>query len=324
MTKIRLGIVGYGNLGRGVEVGIKNNTDMELVGIFSRRDPETLTTNAPAYLLDDILDFKDKIDVLILCGGSQSDIPEQAPALGAHFNTVDAYDNHAQMTAHFEKMDAISKEYKTVSVIATGWDPGLFSMNRLLQEAILPKGNTYTFWGRGLSQGHSDAVRRVVGVKKGAQYTIPDEKMIKAIQEGKSVTYDSLTAHNRGVYVVLEEDANPAEVENTIKNMPDYFAGYDTQVSFISEEEFDDKHQNMSHGGRVMRQGKTSAEHTSVIDYSLKLDSNPEFTAAVNLAYARAANRLAKEKQFGTKTVFDIPPIYLSPRSRAEIIKEML
>lgn len=324
MTKIQIGIVGYGNLGRGVETGLKNTDDMTLVGIFSRRDPETLDTDSPAYSLDDILDFKDKIDVLILCGGSKSDIPKQGPALAEHFNTVDAYDNHSQMTEYFEKMDTVSTENDTVSVIATGWDPGLFSMNRLLQEAILPKGDAYTFWGPGLSQGHSDAVRGVVGVKKGAQYTVPDEDMVTAIQEGKKVDYKSVTAHNRKVYVVLEDDANNDEVEDTIVNMPDYFADYDTEVFFISEEDFNEKHQNMSHGGRVMRQGQTSDEHTSVIDFSLNLESNPEFTAAVNIAYARAAHRLADVKQFGAKTVFDIPPIYLSPRSRADIIKEML
>lgn len=324
MTKIQIGIVGYGNLGRGVETGLTHQDDMTLIGIFSRRDPETLETDSPTYSLDDILDFKDKIDVLILCGGSKSDIPEQGPALAEHFNTVDAYDNHSQMTEYYEKMDTVSTNNDTVSVIATGWDPGFFSMNRLLQEAILPKGDAYTFWGPGLSQGHSDAVRGVKGVKKGAQYTVPDEDMVESIQKGEKVNYKSVAAHNRKVYVVLEEDANAEEVENTIINMPDYFAEYSTEVFFISEAEFNEKHQNMSHGGRVMRQGQTSTEHMSVIDFSLNLESNPEFTAAVNIAYARAAHRLADEKQFGTKTVFDVPPIYLSPRSKAEIIKKML
>jgi len=324
MTKIRIGIVGYGNLGRGVENGLKNNADMELVGIFSRRDPETLQTSSPAYLLDDILDFKDKIDVLILCGSSKSDIPEQGPALAEHFNTVDAYDNHGLMTEHYEKMNDTSKENHTVSVIATGWDPGLFSMNRLIHEAILPEGETYTFWGRGVSQGHSEAVRGVPGVKKAVQYTVPDEHMIKAIQKGKNVDYDKVKAHFRDVYVVLEKEANPKEVERTIKEMPDYFAGYETQVSFISEEEFKNEHQNMPHGGHVMRRGATSEEHTSLMGFSLELESNPEFTANVTLPYARAAYRLAKAEQYGAKTVFDVPLAYLSKRSRAELIRDML
>lgn len=324
MSQIKIGIVGYGNLGRGVEVGLKNHPDMELVGIFSRRDPQTLDTSAPAYALDDILNFKDKIDVLILCGGSKTDIPKQGPELAAHFNTVDAYDTHALMTKYHGEMDKAATESEHVSVIATGWDPGLFSLNRLLEEAILPKGDTYTFWGRGLSQGHSDAVRRVAGVKKGVQYTVPEEWMIQQILDGKEVEYDQKLAHFREVYVVLEEDADPQEVETTIREMPDYFEGYRTSVSFISDEEFDQNHQGMEHGGRVIRQGHTSDKAKSVIDFALKLESNPEFTAAVNIAYARAAYKLAEDKQFGAKTVFDIPPIYLSPKSKEEIIEELL
>jgi len=324
MNKIGIGIVGYGNLGRGVEVGLKNHADMELVGIFTRRNPKTLDTSSPAYSVDDILDYKNALDVLILCGGSKSDIPKQGPALAEHFNTVDAYDTHALIPEYYKKMDNIAKENNNVSVIATGWDPGLFSMNRLIQTAILPKGESYTFWGRGVSQGHSDAVRGVEGVKEAAQYTVPDRRMITRIQEGEDVDYDSQSAHVRDVYVVLEEEADPAMVETAIKEMPDYFAGYRTSVSFISDEEYAEKHQDMPHGGRVMRQGKTSAENQSVIDFSLDLESNPEFTAAVNIAYARAAYTLAENKEYGARTVLDIPPVYLSSQSREELIKDLL
>ena len=324
MNKISIGIVGYGNLGRGVEVGLKNHPDMELTGIFSRRDPATLETNSPTYALDDILNFTDEIDVLILCGGSKSDIPTQGPALVEHFNTVDAYDTHALIPKYYKKMDKIAKEKNKVAVISTGWDPGLFSMNRMLQEAILPTGDTYTFWGRGASQGHSDAVRGVEGVKYAVQYTVPDQMMIDQIQAGKKVDYDAKEAHSREVYIVLEEDADPAAVEKEIKEMPDYFAGYRTSVNMISEEEFKDEHQNMPHGGAVIRQGQTSDQEMSIIDYSLTLDSNPEFTAAVNIAYARAAYKLVQEKQFGAHTVLDIPPFYLSPKSKEELIEELL
>lgn len=324
MNNIRIGIVGYGNLGRGVEVGLNNHPDMELVGIFSRRDPETLDTTSPTYALDDILDFTDKIDVLILCGGSKTDIPTQGPALAEHFNTVDAYDTHALIPEYYKKMDKIAQENENVAVISTGWDPGLFSMNRLIQEAILPTGDTYTFWGRGVSQGHSDAVRGVEGVKHAVQYTVPDPLMIDQIQEGKKVPYEATEAHTREVYVVLEEDADPVAVEKAIKEMPDYFEEYRTSVSMISEEEFNHEHQDMPHGGAVIRQGQTSEEEMSIIDYSLTLESNPEFTAAVNIAYARAAYKLAGEKQFGAHTVLDIPPYYLSSKSKEELIAELL
>ena len=322
--KIRIGIVGYGNLGRGVEVGLKNHPDMELVGIFSRRNPESLDTKTAAYLLEDIIQFQDKIDVLILCGGSKSDIPTQGPALAEHFNTVDAYDTHALIPEYFKQMDSVAKESKHVSVISTGWDPGLFSMNRLIQEAILPKGETYTFWGRGVSQGHSDAVRGVEGVGKAVQYTVPNQLDIEAIHEGEQITYDSKKAHMREVYVVLEEDADPVDVEKQIKEMPDYFEGYQTSVQFISVEEYEAEHTNMPHGGRVMRQGQTSDASQSLIEFSLDLESNPEFTAAVNIAYARAAYKLAAEKQYGARTVLDIAPHYLSSKSREELIKELL
>lgn len=324
MSKIKIGIVGYGNLGRGVAAGLKNHSDMELIGIFSRRDPSTIPTAAPVFLLDNILDFKNKIDVLILCGGSKSDIPVQGPALAEHFNTVDSYDAHKLIPAYFNQMDKLAKENKNVSVIATGWDPGLFSLNRLMQEAILPQGETYTFWGRGVSQGHSDAVRGVGGVAEAVQYTVPDDFMIEAIKKGKKVDYGPNKAHMRDVYVVLEEDANPLEVEQNIKEMPNYFEGYKTNVNFISKAEFVEKHQSMPHGGRVIRQAETSDEEVSVMEFSLKLDSNPEFTAAVNIAYARAAYKLAQEKQYGARTVLDIPPFYLSAKSKEELIKELL
>lgn len=324
MSKIRIGIIGYGNLGRGVEVGLKNHPDMELIGIFSRRDPKTLDTETPAFLLDDIIDFKNKIDVLILCGGSKTDIPKQGPALIEHFNTVDAYDTHALIPEYFKTMTEIAEKNEKVAVISTGWDPGLFSLNRLIQEAILPKGETYTFWGRGVSQGHSDAVRRVEGVKEAAQYTVPDELLINRILEGESVEYNQKNAHVREVYAVLEEGADSAEVEKAIKEMPDYFEGYRTTVSFISEEEYNKKHTDMPHGGRVIRQGHTSDEAMSVIDFSLALESNPEFTAAVNIAYARAAYKLSEAGEYGARTILDIPPHYLSSKSREELIKELL
>lgn len=324
MSKIKIGIVGYGNLGRGVEVGLKNHSDMELVGIFTRRDPSSLETESPAYLVDNILDFEDKIDVLILCGGSKKDIPVQAPKLIEKFNTVDSYDTHELIPDYYKKMNRIAKDNNNVAVISTGWDPGLFSMNRLMQEAILPEGNSYTFWGRGVSQGHSDAVRGIEGVVHAAQYTVPDEYMIKEIQKGKAVDYSAKKAHKRDVYAVLSESADPVQVEKNIKEMPDYFEGYITNVSFISKEEYDRDHRSMPHGGRVIRRGKTSKDEISVMDFSLNLESNPEFTAAVDIAYARAAYKLAKEEDYGARTVLDIAPSYLSAKSHEELIKELL
>lgn len=321
---INIGIVGYGNLGRGVEANLENASDMNLIGIFSRRDPESLETKANAYHIDSILDFKDTIDVLILCGGSRTDIPEQGPALAKHFNTVDSYDNHSNIPEYFASVDAVAKEHENVSIIATGWDPGLFSLNRLLGEAILPKGNTYTFWGKGLSQGHGDAVRRVKGVKDGVQYTIPSTDLIERIHQGEEVEYTSKSAHKRDVYVVLEEGASEAEVRESIITMPDYFEGYETTVTFISEEELKANHSGLPHGGHVIRSGHTTPENHQLYEFTLELDSNPEFTAAVNVAYARAAYRLAKEGDKGAKTVFDIAPKYLSPKSEAELRKELL
>ena len=321
---INIGIVGYGNLGRGVEANLKNAPDMNLVGIFSRRNPDTLDTEAKAYHMDDILNFKDKIDVLILCGGSRSDIPEQGPALAEHFNTVDSYDNHSQIPNYFESIDNVAKAHKHVSIIATGWDPGLFSLNRLIGEAILPKGDTYTFWGKGLSQGHGDAVRRVEGVKDGVQYTIPNTELIDQIHAGETVEYTSKSAHNRDVYVVLEEGADAEKVKNDIVTMPDYFEGYQTEVTFITKEELHANHAGLPHGGRVIRSGETSPDMQQVYEFGLNLSSNPEFTAAVNVAYARAAYKLHQEGLSGAQTVFDIAPKYLSPKSAADLRKELL
>lgn len=321
---INIGIVGYGNLGRGVEANLKNAPDMNLVGIFSRRNPDTLDTEAKAYHMDDILNFKDKIDVLILCGGSRSDIPEQGPALAEHFNTVDSYDNHSQIPNYFESIDTVAKAHKYVSIIATGWDPGLFSLNRLIGEAILPKGDTYTFWGEGLSQGHGDAVRRVEGVKDGVQYTIPNTELIDQIHAGETVEYTSKSAHNRDVYVVLEEGADAEKVKNDIVTMPDYFEGYQTEVTFITEEELHANHAGLPHGGRVIRSGETSPDMQQVYEFGLNLGSNPEFTAAVNVAYARAAYKLHQEGLSGAQTVFDIAPKYLSPKSATDLRKELL
>ncbi|MDK7050854.1 diaminopimelate dehydrogenase [Aerococcus sanguinicola] len=321
----KVGIVGYGNLGRGVEAVLKSASDLELVGIFSRRDPAQLDTESPAYALADIDQFVDEIDVLILCGGSRSDIPDQGPALAAKFNTVDAYDNHAEIPSYFDRIDQVAKENQTVAVISTGWDPGLFSLNRLLSEAILPEGNTYTFWGKGVSQGHSDAVRRVEGVKDAVQYTIPNQDLIETLHAGKSIDYKQGTAHSRLVYAVLEEGADGGRVKEEIVNMPDYFAPYDqVDVHFISQEELGRDHSGIPHGGTVIRQGQTSPEQKQVYDFTLKLDSNPEFTAAVNVAYARAAARLAKEGQYGAKTVFDIAPAYLSAKDGQTLRQELL
>lgn len=324
MTKIRIGIVGYGNLGRGVEQGLTQTEDLELVGIFSRRDPKLLDTKSKAYHMDDLDSFKGKIDVLILCGGSQKDLPVQAPKLAQSFNTVDTYDNHNEIPTHFEKLDKVAKENQTVAVLSTGWDPGLFSLNRLLAEAILPKGETYTFWGAGLSQGHSDAVRRVNGVKKGVQYTVPQEDMIQDVKMKKKVAYNKLSAHKRVVYIVLEDGANELEVRKEIVTMPDYFEGYETEVHVVNQDTFDQEHTGMPHGGTVLRQGQTSDGQTSVYEFALDLDSNPEFTSAVAITYARAAGKLAHEKAYGAKTVFDIAPGYLSPKDPATLRKELL
>ena len=326
---IRIGILGYGNLGRGVECAIKHNPDLELVAVFTRRAPETvkiLTETAAVYSVNDAEKMKDKIDVLIICGGSATDLPKQTPEYAKMFNVIDSFDTHAKIPEYFANVDKAAKEGKNVSIISVGWDPGMFSLNRMYANAILPDGKDYTFWGKGVSQGHSDAIRRVEGVKDGKQYTIPVEAALEAVRNGENPDLTTRQKHTRECFVVLEEGADAAKVEETIKNMPNYFADYDTTVHFISEEELKKNHSGIPHGGFVIRTGKTgwNNENSHVIEYSLKLDSNPEFTSCVIVAYARAAYRLYKEGQSGCKTVFDIAPAYLSAKDGAELRKNLL
>lgn len=326
---IRIGILGYGNLGRGVECAIKQNADMELAAVFTRRDPATvqiLTEDIPVCRIADVQDWKDKIDVMILCGGSATDLPKQTPVYAEMFNVIDSFDTHARIPEHFEDVDAAAKKGGNVGIISVGWDPGMFSLNRLYANAILPEGKDYTFWGKGVSQGHSDAIRRVEGVKDGKQYTIPVEAALEAVRNGENPELTTRQKHTRECFVVLEEGADAAKVEEEIKTMPNYFSDYDTTVHFISEEELKANHSGIPHGGFVLRSGKTGwdGENNHLIEYSLKLDSNPEFTASVIVAYARAAYKLAQEGQSGCKTVFDIAPAYLSAKSGAELRKHLL
>ena len=326
---IRIGILGYGNLGRGVECAIKQNADMELVAVFTRRDPATvqiLTEDVPVCRIADVQDWKDKIDVMILCGGSATDLPKQTPLYAEMFNVIDSFDTHARIPEHFEDVDVAAKKGGNVGIISVGWDPGMFSLNRLYANAILPEGKDYTFWGKGVSQGHSDAIRRVEGVKDGKQYTIPVEAALEAVRNGENPELTTRQKHTRECFVVLEEGADAAKVEEEIKTMPNYFSDYDTTVHFISEEELKANHSGIPHGGFVLRSGKTGwdGENKHLIEYSLKLDSNPEFTASVIVAYARAAYKLAQEGQSGCKTVFDIAPAYLSAKSGAELRKHLL
>ena len=326
---IKIGILGYGNLGRGVECAVKQNDDMELVAVFTRRNPEDvkiLTETATVCNVADVEDWKDKIDVMIICGGSATDLPKQTPVYAKMFNVIDSFDTHARIPEHFANVDAAAKEGGHVGIISVGWDPGMFSLNRLYANAILPDGNDYTFWGKGVSQGHSDAIRRVEGVKDGKQYTIPVEAALKAVRNGENPELTTRQKHTRECFVVLEEGADAAKVEEEIKTMPNYFSDYDTTVHFISEEELKANHSGIPHGGFVLRSGKTGwdGENKHLIEYSLKLDSNPEFTSSVLIAYARAAYRLASEGQSGSKTVFDIAPAYLSAKSGEELRKHML
>ena len=326
---IKIGILGYGNLGRGVECAVKQNDDMELVAVFTRRNPEDvkiLTETATVCNVADVEDWKDKIDVMIICGGSATDLPKQTPVYAKMFNVIDSFDTHARIPEHFANVDAAAKEGGHVGIISVGWDPGMFSLNRLYANAILPDGNDYTFWGKGISQGHSDAIRRVEGVKDGKQYTIPVEAALKAVRNGENPELTTRQKHTRECFVVLEEGADAAKVEEEIKTMPNYFSDYDTTVHFISEEELKANHSGIPHGGFVLRSGKTGwdGENKHLIEYSLKLDSNPEFTSSVLIAYARAAYRLASEGQSGCKTVFDIAPAYLSAKSGEELRKHML
>lgn len=328
MSKIRIGIAGYGNLGRGVELAVAQNDDMELVGVFTRRDPSTVSTvtGVKAYSMDDAMNMTGAIDVMIICGGSATDLPKQTPELAKVFNVIDSFDTHARIPEHFANVDKAAKESGKLAFISLGWDPGLFSLNRLYAESILPKGKTYTFWGKGVSQGHSDAIRRVEGVKRGIQYTVPIEAAMDAVRSGTQPELTTRQKHLRECWVVAEEGADLAKIEESIKTMKNYFDEYDTTVNFITEEEFDAVHNKMPHGGFVMRSGLTGdGEKThQMIEYSLKLESNPEFTASVLVCYARALARLSAEGATGCKTAFDIAPAYLSPLSGEELRASLL
>lgn len=324
---IRIGIVGYGNLGRGVETAIKHNPDMVLVGVFTRRSPEQLLTldeQTPVFAVADLATFQDKIDVLILCGGSKDDLPKQTPEYAALFNTVDSFDTHAKIPEFYAAVDAAAGPAKKTALISVGWDPGLFSLNRLYAEAVLPDGETYTFWGKGLSQGHSDAVRRIEGVQAGVQYTIPSEQAMAAVRSGTRPMLSTRQKHSRECYVVLEDGADAARVEESIKTMPNYFDEYDTTVHFIDAETLQREHNSMPHGGFVIRSGNTSAAHNQVIEYGLQLADNPGFTSSVLVAYARAAYRLNQQGQYGAKTVFDVAPGLLSMKSPEQLRQDML
>ncbi len=327
MSNIRIGIVGYGNLGRGVEHAIQQNPDMELVAVFTRRDPGSVTlqtAGVPVVSLEDAPSFSDKIDVCILCGGSATDLPEQGPSLARLFHTVDSFDTHAKIPAYFQAMDQALRDSDHLGAISLGWDPGLFSVNRVMFDAFLPSGNAYTFWGRGVSQGHSDAIRRVPGVKRGIQYTVPKAEALASVRNGENPTLAGHDAHLRECYVVLEAGADAAQVENSIRTMPHYFAEYDSVVHFISEEEFNQNHNTMPHGGSVFHAGSTGGQHKHLLEFSIQLDSNPEFTSSVLVAYARAVYRLAAEGRRGALTVLDIPPALLSLKSSEELRASML
>lgn len=328
MDKIRIGIYGYGNLGKGVELAIHNSPDMVLNGIFTRRNPESITplfSTSKVYSAKDVSKMKDDIDIMILCGGSATDLPKQGPELAALFNTVDSFDTHAKIPEYFSSIDNVAKKSNTLALISCGWDPGLFSLNRSLLESILPIGKNYVFYGRGLSQGHSDALRRIQGVKNAVQYTVPYEESVEAVRSGKNPHFDSVRdVMWRECFVVLEPDANPEEIEKEIKEMPNYFEPYNTVVHFISEEELKEKHSGMPHGGFVLRSGKTSENTNQIAEFSLKLDSNPEFTASVLVAYSRAIYRMKKQGFSGALTVLDIPVSILSTKTREELLKDTL
>ncbi|EOS73035.1 diaminopimelate dehydrogenase [Dorea sp. 5-2] len=323
MEKIRIGIVGYGNIGRGVELAVARNEDMELKAVFTRRDPSSVkihTKGAAVKHMDDMLSMKDEIDVMMLCGGSATDLPVMGPQIAADFNTIDSFDTHARIPEYFENVDKAAKAGKKIGIISVGWDPGMFSLNRLYAESVLPQGSTYTFWGKGVSQGHSDAIRRVQGVKNGIQYTVPIEAAVERVRSGSEPELTTREKHLRECYVVPEEGADLKAIENAIKTMPNYFDEYDTTVTFITEEELKEKHHKMSHGGFVIRSGDTGEEgNQHIIEYSLKLDSNPEFTASVLICYARAAYRLSKAGESGARTVFDIAPALLSAKTAEEL-----
>lgn len=325
---IRIGIVGYGNIGRGVELAIMRNDDMELVAVVTRRNPDsvqTITEGVQKVHMDDILTLKDKVDVLILCGGSATDLPVMGPEIAANFNTIDSFDTHAKIPEYFANMDEAAKKSGHIGIISVGWDPGMFSLNRIYAESILVQGSTYTFWGKGVSQGHSDAIRRVPGVKNAIQYTVPIEAAVEEVRSGSEPELTTRQKHLRECYVVAEEGADLAAIEEAIKTMPNYFADYDTTVTFLSEDEFKATHNKMPHGGFVIRTGETGiAGNKHVIEYSLQLDSNPEFTACVLVAYARAAYRLAAKGENGARSVFDIAPALLSQKTSEQLRKEIL
>ena len=328
MDKIKIGIVGYGNIGRGVEQAIKRNEDMELAAVFTRRDPASVkvaTEGAKVVHMDDMLSMKSDVDVMVLCGGSATDLPVMGPEIAANFNTIDSFDTHAKIPEYFANVDKAAKEGNNISIISVGWDPGMFSLNRLYAESILVQGSTYTFWGKGVSQGHSDAIRRIDGVKNAIQYTVPIEDAVEQVRSGSEPELTTRQKHLRECYVVAEEGADKAAIENAIKTMPNYFSDYDTTVTFITEEELKANHSKMPHGGFVIRTGETGCEgNKHVIEYSLKLDSNPEFTSSVIVCCARAAFRMKQEGMSGCKTILDIPPAYLSAKSGEELRKNLL
>ena len=325
---IRIGIYGYGNLGRGVELAIGQNPDMEVVGVFTRRNPESVKTCAgtPVFSADIVKEMTDKIDVMILCGGSATDLPKQTPELAQYFNVVDSFDTHAKIPQHVQNVQAAAEKAKTTALVSVGWDPGMFSLARAYAGAILPNGQEYTFWGKGVSQGHSDAIRRVEGVADGKQYTIPVQSALEAVRKGEIPTLTAGEKHRRECFVVAKEGADKVRIEREIKNMPNYFADYETTVHFVSQEELNKNHSGLPHGGFVIRSGATgkNGENKHVIEYAIKLDSNPEFTASVLVAYARAAYRLHKEGVYGCKTVLDVPPAYVSAESRDELLAKLL
>ncbi|WHU37261.1 diaminopimelate dehydrogenase [Myroides odoratimimus] len=321
---IKIGIVGYGNLGKGVELAIRQNTDLELVAVFTRRDPQSIPTEAKAIHIDQITEYRDIIDVMIICGGSSTDLPEQVPYIAQWFNTVDSFDTHAKIPEFFNTVNKAAKDHNKLSLISTGWDPGLFSMLRLLGESILPQGETYTFWGKGLSQGHSDAIRRISGVKGGVQYTIPIESALDRVRQGENLVLTTAEKHERICYVVAEDGADTSIIEHTIKTMPNYFADYNTTVHFISEEELKANHSAMPHGGKVFRSGITGTDTKQNIEFGLTLESNPEFTASVLVAFSRAVYKLAQKGETGAVTVYDIPLGALSPKSAEDLRREIL
>ena len=326
---VRIGILGYGNIGKGTEIAVAQADDMELVAVFTRRNPESvkiMTENVPVVNVSEIENWKDKIDVLVLCGGSATDLPVQTPEYVKYFNVIDSFDTHAKIPQHFANVDKAAKETGHIGMISVGWDPGLFSLNRVYANAILPDGKDYTFWGKGVSQGHSDAVRRIKGVKNAKQYTIPVESALESVRNGENPELTTRQKHTRECFVVLEEGADAKAVEQEIVTMPNYFADYDTTVHFISEEEFNANHSGIPHGGFVLRSGKTgwNEETSHMMEFSLKLESNPAFTACVLTAYARAAYRLANKKEFGCKTIFDVAPALLCEKEGAELRKTLL